>query len=363
MQNNNLLKIDLLKRQSIQSWRRVVQWGFVLLILWIGIDFYLFVHNLEQGIVTARPPGVGAFLPISALISLKYWLLTGFYNTIHPAALALLLTFMLMAMLLKKGFCSWICPFGLLSEYLTRLHIKIFDRQLKLPRWMDYPLRSLKYLLLLFFLWAIFIDMNESALHKFIYSPYNRTADIKMLYFFTRMSELTFWVLAILVAISLGIPYFWCRYLCPYGALLGALSWLSPIKIQRRQASCIDCVKCTRVCPSHIKVHTANRVFSDECHACLQCVDVCPVKDTLYLSNRSNKFKLPRRFYASGIVLLFLLGVLIALLTGRWHNSISGDEYLYHINHINDAEYFHSRGEVADYDTEKWQPEAFSKEE
>jgi hypothetical protein len=92
MQSNEIIKIDRLKNRSIQQWQRVVQWGFVALILWIGIDFYLFVRNLEQGIVTTRPPGVGAFLPISALISIKYWLLTGIYNTIHPAALTLLLT-------------------------------------------------------------------------------------------------------------------------------------------------------------------------------------------------------------------------------------------------------------------------------
>jgi hypothetical protein len=54
--------------------------------------------------------------------------------------------------------------------------------------------------------------------------------------------------------------------------------------------------------------------------------------------------------------------VLIARFSGRWHNSISGVEYLYHIEHINDGEYYHNRGQVADYDEEKWQPESFSKE-
>jgi polyferredoxin len=350
-------KYEKAEGPAIQPWRRGVQWGIVALLVWIGIEFYDFVQNLEQGMVTSRPPGVEAFLPISALISFKYWLLTGIFNTIHPAALILLLIFSVMAILLKKGFCSWICPFGLFSEYLAKVHIKIFDRQLKAPKWLDYPLRSLKYLLLFFFIWAVFFEMNENILHTFIYSPYNRVADIKMLHFFTHMSATTFWVLAILVALSLAVPYFWCRYLCPYGALLGALSWLSPFKIQRREETCIDCVKCTKVCPANIKVHTANRVFSDECHSCLQCVDVCPVKDTLYLSLRPKKYILSRKIYAFSIVIVFILGVLVARVGNRWHNSISDEEYLYHIEHIDDGEYYHNRGQVADYDKEKWQPE------
>jgi hypothetical protein len=36
-------------------------------------------------------------------------------------------------LLFKRGFCSWICPFGLLTEYLNRLHMLIFRKNLKLP--------------------------------------------------------------------------------------------------------------------------------------------------------------------------------------------------------------------------------------
>jgi len=352
---NNLLDSGKYKRAdrfSIQSSRRWIQIGFTLITLWIGVEFAIFVNQVAAGKIPAieRPPGVEAFLPISALISLKYWLTTGILNTIHPAAAVLLLIFMTMAIFLKKGFCSWVCPFGLLSEFLTGIHKKIFDRQLKLPLWLDYPLRSLKYLLLFFFLWAVLVQMNVVDLEKFIYSPYNRIADIKMLYFFTGMSAMTFWVLAILVGLSLAIPYFWCRYLCPYGALLGALSWLSPFKIQRDAVSCIDCEKCTRVCPSNIKVHSSGTVISDECHACMQCVDICPVKDTLYFALPVKRKILSRKAYALVIAGIFIGGILIARLTGFWQNSIPADEYIYHLQHMDDPEYYHNRGEVPDYD-------------
>ena len=76
-----------------------------------------------------RPPGIEAFLPISSLISLKYWLVTGILNPIHPSGLIIFLMALVTAVLLKRGFCSWVCPFGLLTEYLNRLHKLIFPQE------------------------------------------------------------------------------------------------------------------------------------------------------------------------------------------------------------------------------------------
>ncbi len=268
-------------------------------------------------------------MPISALISLKYWLLTGVFNKVHPAGLILLLIIIVTGLFLKRGFCSWVCPAGLASEYLAKVHGLLFRKLLTLPRWLDYPLRGLKYLILLFFLWSIMVQMNVVYLERFIYSTYNKAADIKMLKFFTQISMTTLLVLAGLVVLSILIRSFWCRYLCPYGALLGALSWLSPLKIRRNQDTCINCQKCTKVCPVQILVHKETSVLSDECNACLQCVDACPVSDTLYLSVGRSKGRMSGWTYAVIIVLVFLLGTTLARLTGFWQNNISVNEYRY----------------------------------
>ncbi len=333
---------------SPQRIRRMVQWGFLLLILWIGLQFIRFVHQAGGSgpITVTRPPGVEAFLPISALISLKYWLLTGSFNTIHPASLVLLLIIAATALLFKKGFCGWVCPFGLLSEYLGKIHIWIFGRPRRLPRWIDWPLRSLKYLLLVFFAYAIFWGMERGDLAAFIQTPYNRAADVKMYLFFAQASALTIKVLAALVLLSILVRHFWCRYLCPYGALLGVLSWFSPLKIHRKAESCIDCGKCTRVCPANIKVDKARTVWSDECNGCLQCVDACPVKETLHLSLTPHRGVLPRRWYPVLVVLLFVAGIGAARLAGRWHSSISNAEYRQHIQNINSPVYNHFRGKT-----------------
>ena len=275
-------------QHSIQMYRRLIQVLFLAATLLIGTKFTLFVGQLENGVLptVSRPPGVEAFLPISSLISLKYWLATGTFNRIHPSGLIILLIILSTAILLKRGFCSWVCPFGLLTEYLNRLHRRLFGKDVKVPRWFDSALRSLKYLILAFFLWAILIKMDTAALNSFIYSPYNMVADIKMLHFFANITAFAFWVLVAVFAASILLRNFWCRYLCPYGALLGALSFLSVFKIHRNTETCTACTQCTRACPVDIAVHEVPCVYSDECNACLKCVAVCPEKDTLYQHNR-----------------------------------------------------------------------------
>ena len=341
---------------NISLYRKIVQYLFLATVVLIGIKYTIFVNQLEKGMLptVTRPPGIEAFLPISSLISLKYWLVTGIFNPIHPSGLIILLMVLATALLLKRGFCSWVCPFGLLTEYLNRLHKLIFRKNVKLPPWLDYPLRSLKYLLLAFFLWAIVLKMNAAALDYFIYSPYNMVADIKMLYFFTDITPLAFRVLVALVVLSILIRNFWCRYLCPYGALLGVLSFLSVLKIHRNEETCTNCQKCTRACPVDIKVHKTRSVISDECHACLKCVAVCPEKDTLYISTSRHKGILKPLAYAVMICTLFVGGSLVGRLTGYWQTSISNHEYLFHVKNLDTPFYQHNRGEVPSYNKDAW---------
>ena len=341
---------------NVQLLRKTVQYLFVATVILIGIQFSIFVSQLENGLrpTVARPPGIEGFLPISSLISLKYWLVGGGFNQVHPSGLIILLTALATAVLLKRGFCSWVCPFGLLTEYLNRLHRVIFRKNVKLPAWLDYPLRSLKYLLLAFFLGAIFVQMDAAALEYFIYSPYNMVADIKMLHFFTNISSFALWVLVGLLVLSILIRSFWCRCMCPYGALLGGLSLFSLLKIHRNDDTCTQCQKCTRTCPADINVHKTLSVISDECHACLKCVAVCPEKDTLYISASKRKAILKPWIYATAICLLFIGGSMAGRLTGYWQTGISDSEYLFHVQNLEMPFYQHNRGEVPAYNKAAW---------
>lgn len=313
--------------------RLLVQIGFAALCIWIGIEFHGFVRYIESAGIepyAVRPPGVDGFLPISSLMSLYYFILTGIIHPFHPAGLFILSAIILLSLLFGKAFCSWFCPVGLLSESLGDIGRKLFGRLLNPPRWLDYPLRSLKYLLLAFFVYTIFWAMDAMALRAFLDSPYNLVSDIKMYWFFAEPSRTTVIVLGILIALSLVIRHFWCRYLCPYGALLGVTSLLSPHKIKRIESGCIDCGACARVCPARINVDKVRTVLSDECTSCLTCVQSCPVSNTLMYQNIVTKRTISARALAITICVIFMAVTGTAMALGRWHNSVPSTEYLNH---------------------------------
>jgi polyferredoxin len=343
------------RRLALRVWgdphalRLTVQLAFVALCVWIGVEFGHFMQwGLSQGQrpFASRPPGAEGFLPISALVSVRHWLATGTINSVHPAALFILLAIVLISLTVKKAFCSFLCPVGTLSEYLWRLGRLVYRRNLRVPRFLDYPLRSLKYLLLLFFVWSI-AKMDGPTLDAFVYSPYNKVADIKMYLFFAELSGLALKVLIVLAVLSLFIKNVWCRFLCPYGALLGMVGWLSPLKVTRTTSTCIDCQLCTRACPSDIRVHTAGRVWSDECTNCLECVAVCPVKDTLEVRARGKAVS--ARTVAALVVGIFLGVTGLAMASGHWQNTISREEYLRRFIHLDSPMYQHARGHVPAY--------------
>jgi len=147
-----------------------------------------------------------------------------------------------------------------------------------------------------------------------------------MYLFFARISGTALAVVLVLAALSLAVKNVWCRYLCPYGALLGLLSLASPLRITRSKATCIDCKLCTKACPSRIQVHEATRVGSDECTGCYQCVEACPVKDTLEMRAPGGK-AVPRAVFAALVAGLFLAVTGLAMLTGHWRNVLTAEDY------------------------------------
>lgn len=315
------------------SLRKGVQFLFLTITLFLGIKFYLFVAQLGSGAMPTleRPPGVEAFLPISALVSLKYFLFTGIFNRVHPSALVLFLIICATALVVKKGFCSWICPLGLVSDFLAKLNGFFFKRRWDVPPWADFFLRTVKYSVAGFFVWSIFFKMPVAAIGQFIQSPYNTFADIKMLEFFTKISFTSFWVITALLVLSVLIKHFWCRYLCPYGAILGVLGFLSMGKIRRKNENCIKCGNCESVCPGKISLMDKGRVHSLECSTCLGCVDVCPSKNAIGFSLFSGRMILNQKKIALVLIVFFMGGITIAKGTGHWQNNTSVQAYREHV--------------------------------
>ncbi|WNF38660.1 4Fe-4S binding protein [Bacillaceae bacterium IKA-2] len=331
------LEIDLKRRLNrkinktpVQLARNATQIAFAVFLLYIGFQFYQFyLHFATSGLTpfVERPPAVEGFLPISALVALKLWLSTGYFDMIHPAGLALFTFFVASGLIFRRTFCSWLCPVGTLSEWVGDIGKKLFKRNFDIPRWLKWVLYSLKYLILIYFFKAVLIDMPAMAAYQFLDTPYNKTSDVTMMLFFINISKVSFFVILTLLIVSLFVKNFWCRFLCPYGALIGLGAIFGVTKVTRDEESCIDCHACTRACPNNISVSTKKSVLSLECTACMQCVEACPVNNTLNMTvatKKVDKWLLPLGFFS-----VFFIVILIAKFTGHWNTSITYEEFEY----------------------------------
>ena len=316
--------------KNITRVRLLVQWLFLLWIIGIGIRFGLFITAVEQGNPQpffSRPAGVEGFLPIGALTSLKHWIVNGEIHPVHPAALVIFLAILLMSLLAKKSFCSWICPVGTLSEAVHKVGARLMGRNFRVWRPLDLLLQGIKYLLLFFFVKIILLDMPAFAVGTFLDTPYWAVSDAKMLHFFTRMSATTVTVLAVLTLLSLVYRTVWCRYLCPYGALLGILSLLSPFKIRRNPHTCTDCRQCSQACPAGISVHTKTTVVSPECTGCLTCVAACPHQGVLAMQPSFWKKPVPVWVFPAVALTLFMFSIGAGMASGHWQTVLTYDDY------------------------------------
>ena len=318
-----------------------MQGAFALTCVLLGIQFAAWVGAARAGVVPlpARPAGVEAFLPISGLMGFLDWLYQGTLNVIHPAATVLVLVAIALAVLLRKSFCSWVCPVGFLSELLARFGRWAFRRNFTPWRWLDIPLRSLKYIVLGFFLLSI-LAMSPKALAEFLTSPYHRVADVKMGLFFADIGTTGLVVVGSLAAGSVFINGLWCRYLCPYGALLGLFSWASPTRIRRNAETCVSCGLCDKACMARLPVSSKSSIMSVECTGCLNCVAVCPVNDALAV--HVGRRPVAPVAYAAAVVGLLLAGYVGARVTGHWNNAIADAEYVQRIQSIESSEYGHA---------------------
>lgn len=296
--------------------RRIVQFVFFVYIIGIGLRFFFYVEGkVFNGFILQRPPGVEGFLPISALLGLRQLVETRVFDVVHPAGLTILITAIAMSILVKRSFCSHICPVGFVSELLTAAG-KRFVIPFYVPVWV------IKYLLLGFFIYIVFISMDIRSVAAFISSPYNVVSDFKMLKLFLPPSITTVVVLTLLVLFTLVFRNFWCKYLCPYGALLGLLSVLSPVKVKRNKDACISCHRCSDACPQGIAVHKKNTVHSPDCMGCNECI-----KNRYSPACLDTTMVRYRYWIPVAVAALFIIGILAGMLSGHWDSVVTDEQY------------------------------------
>lgn len=314
----------------MQPLRILVQCGFLGFIILLGFRFFYFVLSASSASPDAaaiRPAGIEAFLPISGLLGTASWLKGGGINSIHPAAVVIFITVIMVALLLRRSFCSWICPIAAISEWSWKMGFRLSRRNRRVPVWLDRMLRSFKYLVMVFFVYTIAIAMSPDALHDFIQSDYHKLADVRLMNFFLHISPLALGIMVTLAALSVFLRNPFCRFICPYGALLGLVAMFSPLRVTRDTDRCVSCGMCSQVCPTYIDVMHKTSVASPECIGCWRCISHCRFNEALSM-RAAGRFAVPGIVFALLVVLLFIGGTVVGRLNGKWHNSLSLEEYV-----------------------------------
>jgi NAD-dependent dihydropyrimidine dehydrogenase PreA subunit len=123
-------------------------------------------------------------------------------------------------------------------------------------------------------------------------------------------------VILLLVTVIGSVLYdrFFCKYLCPMGALYGIIGKFSPFKVSRNENTCINCGMCSKVCPVNIDVAKSKDVTSAECLNCQICVLKCPKEGAL--ENKFSKKSIEPLISIILILSLFFIPIWISKASG-----------------------------------------------
>ena len=279
-----------------------------------GLFFVLFLYLFGRAAFPLRSIlPVDLFLRMDPLLGLTVL----FADKVVIAGLLLAVPLMLATVLWGRFFCAYMCPMGTSIDVLDFLLLrKVPRRGLKNPL----LLRNLPYYLLFSMLGAsllgivflhlldpICIITRTSALVFFpfflragnlgldllrllgrqldipglVHAPYDQAA--------FSMNILTLLLFGVIIGLSAVEPRFWCRNVCPLGGLFSLLARLSPFRGTLSEA-CIECGRCTQICPLDAVAGRPEETIGSTCSLCLTCLSICPEHAISFGMGRSRRY-------------------------------------------------------------------------
>lgn len=299
------------KRSTIiRNWPKyLLQWGVLAALI-------VFLTGIVPSEKAADPE---AYCPMGGLQALATFLA----NNSLPCSMSMLQIMMGIALvaavvLFSKLFCAYVCPVGTVQDLLGKARDAMHIKGLKVRNGSiaDKILRIVKYVLVF---WIFYMTVNSSELFCKNLDPYYAIAT-------GFKGEITLWMSIVSISLvilgSFFIDMFWCRYLCPLGAIsnsfrfwlwIGVLSgvyyvadvlgadipWavllgafcitgylleilhakpkLQLLSVQKNMAKCNNCGLCEKKCPYHVEIKSfrQGRVNSVDCTLCGECVAAC----------------------------------------------------------------------------------------
>jgi|TARA_Y100000780_G_scaffold228836_1_gene247488 ferredoxin len=180
---------------------------------------------------------------------------------LNDLPLLLIIVFTLVTTLFwGRIFCSSLCPFGALQDFIAHFLPRHFQREL--PQAIHDKAIYIKYGVLVFLV-VMALAYSELSLFQY-FEPFGTI-------FYISQSLVLWLILLIFLLASVFVSRFYCRYVCSLGAALGLVALLSPWRIKRVE-QCQVCKVCEHACPTG-----AIRGPDIDFKECVRC-DICEAK-------------------------------------------------------------------------------------
>jgi ferredoxin-type protein NapH len=246
------------------------RWAVLILINLLFVVSYYFDVQLVEGSLTASRVLGFHFADLNAALQI----MLAYKHVVLNLLIGTATVFLLWLLFGGRSFCSWVCPYHLVSEFAEKLHLFLAKKKLVKSREFHRGVRSVFYVLfaLLAFVtgYTVFETISPTGIlsRALIYGP-----GLALL-----------WVVFLLVFEVFVSRRAWCRYVCPIGLTYGFVGSVSPLRVKYTVESCKHEGDCRKVClvPHVLDVTVRKRArdvevpLGADCTRCGLCIDACP---------------------------------------------------------------------------------------
>ena len=257
------------KAAAANVWRRR-RWAVLVVVNLLFVVSYKFDIQLMEGALTGSR-FVGFHM---ADLNAALQVMLAYKQVLINLLIGIVTIFLVWWLLGGRTFCSWVCPYHLLSEWAEILHLKLAKKKLVKDHSFDRRGRTV--------LWLTFAVLAFATGYT-VYETISPTGIISRALIYGPGLALV-WVMGLLLFEVLYSRRAWCRYACPIGLTYGLVGSLSPMKVVHDASKCFNDGACRQVCMvPHVLNSTikgrAKNVKTDlgaDCTRCGACMDVCP---------------------------------------------------------------------------------------
>ncbi len=289
--------------------KSVIAIGILFIVLFIISLPFLSINNSD--VVIAIPHNL--FLKLSPLIGI----MSSVAARVLTVSLLFILPFIVVSLLFGRIFCGWICPFGTIHHGISYLKTRFVKKSKK---YAYSKFQKLKYVILLIIFFSAVFSLNIAGFFDPISITTKATATtiipstqyvlntateswltndlpasetvsdarkyLTEIFFYENVTgkvvptHFDYFLLGgVLFLLLVGLNFvshrFYCRFICPLGAMFGLISKFSLLKI-RINDNCTKCKLCENFCAGGCEIHNQEKPKDSECLMCMNCLKTCP---------------------------------------------------------------------------------------